>query len=661
MNTPDALTQRAVNTIKFLAIDAIETANSGHPGLPMGAADFAFVLWSKFLRHDPSDPGWIDRDRFILSAGHGSTLLYSLLHLSGYKVSIDDLKQFRQWGSITPGHPEVHLTPGVEVTTGPLGQGLGNSVGMALAAKLAQERFPGLFSHRVWALVSDGDVMEGVAFEAASLAGHLRLDNLVLIYDKNGITLDGELDECMSEDVARRFEALGWYTETIDGHDHAQISAAYDRAVAGNGKPTMILARTHIGNGAPHKHDTHKVHGEPLGKEEVAATRKALSWPDETFFVPDDVRALWSRRGEELSRQRQAWNDRANEWRAKYPELAERLDSMRERRVPEGLLDALAAAAPPKTDATRSLAGAILQRAAELVPSLIGGDADLGGSTKTPIKGSTKVLPGAFEGRNIRFGIREHAMGALANGMALYGLFIPFTATFLTFSDYMRPAVRLAGLSESHVVHVFTHDSIFLGEDGPTHQPVEHVSALRLIPNVHVWRPADGAECAAAWTSALTHTHGPSELILSRQKVAAMPEGAADPQGALRGGYVVVHETGGDPEILFLATGSEVGLAVEAAGVFVSEGKRVRVVSLPCLEVFDAQDPGYKNSVIPVGTRRVSIEAGRTDLWRGRVGETGLCIGVDRFGASAPAAVLAEKYGLTTAQVVARVREWLAG
>ncbi len=661
MNPPEALTERAVNTIKFLSIDAIEAANSGHPGLPMGAADFAFVLWSRYLRHDPKDPRWPDRDRFILSAGHGSMLLYSLLHLSGYDLSLDELKRFRQWGSKTPGHPEVHLTPGVEVTTGPLGQGFANAVGMALAAKMAQERFPGLFSHRVWALVSDGDVMEGVAFEAASIAGHLGLDNLVLIYDQNGITLDGGLDESMTEDVARRFDAMGWHTESIDGHDHGQIAAAYDRAVAGNGKPTLILARTHIGHGAPNKHDTHKVHGEPLGKDEVAATRKALGWTDETFFVPDDVKSLWAQRGETLAKQRAAWDAKAAEWRAHHPELAQTWDAMRERRVPEDILDQLAAAAPQKIDATRALAGSILQRAAALVPSLVGGDADLGGSTKTPIKDSPKVMPGSFAGRNLRFGIREHAMGSLANGMALYGLFIPFTATFLTFSDYMRPAVRLAALSEVQAVHVFTHDSVFLGEDGPTHQSVEHVSALRLIPNVHVWRPADGVECAAAWASALTRTSGPTEIVLSRQKVEALPEGTAKPSDAARGGYVVLKEDGGAPEVVFLATGSEVGLAVAAAKELAKDGTRARVVSLPCLEVFDAQDASYRASVIPAEGRRVSIEAGRTDLWRGRVGEGGLCVGVDHFGASAPAPVLAEKYGLTAPQVAQRVREWLKG
>ncbi len=648
----------AVDTIKFLSIDAVEKANSGHPGLPMGAADYAFILWSRYLKYDPRDPSWPDRDRFILSAGHGSMLLYSLLHLAGYDLPLDELKNFRQWGSKTPGHPEVHLTPGVEVTTGPLGQGFANGVGMAIAAKMAEAQLPGLFDHRIWGIVSDGDLMEGVASEAASLAGHLGLGNLKYIYDDNRITLDGNLDESMSEDVARRFEAYGWRTLSIDGHDHAEIARALDAALAESERPMLIIARTHIGNGAPNKHDTHKVHGEPLGKAETEATKKANHWPLEpTFYVPDEVRALWGRRADELTEVHQTWKAHEQRWRADHPDLAKLYDRLREKAVPANLLDELAAAVPKETDATRALAGAIEQRLAQLVPSLVGGDADLGGSTKTPIKDSGKVARGRFEGRNLRFGIREHAMAAAENGMALYGLWIPFNATFLTFSDYNRPAIRLAALSELQVVHVFTHDSIFLGEDGPTHQSVEHVSALRLIPNVDVWRPADGKECAAAWAAAATRRRGPTELILSRQKVDVLPPGpsAAD---AARGGYVVVREPGGPPEVVFLATGSEVGAAVEAARLL--DGKRVRVVSLPCLEVFARQDAAYRESVIPREGRRVSVEAGRTLLWRGWVGDRGLCIGVDTFGASAPAKVLAEKYGLTPQAIAARVREWLA-
>ncbi|HEY1584048.1 MAG TPA: transketolase [Polyangia bacterium] len=656
----DDLTRLAVNTIKFLSIDAIEKAKSGHPGLPMGAADYAFILWSRYLKHDPTDPHWPDRDRFVLSAGHGSMLLYSLLHLSGYDLPIEQLQQFRQWGSKTPGHPESHLTTGVEATTGPLGQGFGNGVGMALAAKMNEARFPGLFNHRIWGIVSDGDMMEGVASEAASLAGHLRLGNLTYIYDDNKITLDGNLDESMDEDVGKRFEAYGWRTMHIDGHDHVQITKALDEAKNEHRRPFLILARTHIGNGAPNKHDTHKVHGEPLGPDETKATKQANGWPlDKLFFVPPEVRALWDKRKSELVKIHAEWSAHEKSWLAEHAKEADTYRAMREKRVPKDLLAQLVAAAPAKTDATRSLAGAVLQKAAALVPSLVGGDADLGGSTKTPLKESHKVNADDFSGRNLRFGIREHAMGALANGFAYYGMYIPFTATFLTFSDYMRPAIRLAALSRLQVVHVFTHDSVFLGEDGPTHQSVEHVSALRLIPHVHVWRPADAIECAAAWDSALERTDGPSELILSRQKVADPPPGTKA-EDARRGGYVILREEGGAPDVVFLATGSEVGLAVEAARELVKGGTRCRVVSLPCLEVFAAQDASWRDSVLPATGLRVSIEAGRTDLWKAWVGPSGITIGVDDFGYSAPYEVIAEHLGFTGPQVAARVRERLA-
>jgi transketolase len=656
---PADLTRLAVDTIKFLAIDGVEKANSGHPGAPMGMADYAFVLWSRYLKYDPRDPHWPDRDRFILSAGHASMLLYSLLHLAGFDVSIDDLQHFRQWESKTPGHPESHLTPGVEATTGPLGQGFGNGVGMALAAKMADARFPGLYSHRIWGIVSDGDLMEGVASEAASLAGHLKLDNLTYIYDDNKITLDGNLDESMSENVQMRFDAYGWHTIKIDGHDHAQIEKALDEALATKDRPTLILARTHIGNGAPHKHDTHKVHGEPLGPEETKATKEANGWPlDKLFYVPDDVAALWKKRGDELQKVHAEWNAHEKAWLDANGDKAGLYRAMKDKVVPKDLLEQLDKAAPTKTDATRGLAGTVLQKAAALVPSLVGGDADLGGSTKTPLKDSAKVEAGHFEGRNLRFGIREHAMGAMANGFAYYGMFVPFTATFLTFSDYMRPAIRLAALARLQVVHVFTHDSVFLGEDGPTHQSIEHVSALRLIPRVHVWRPADAIECAAAWASALERTDGPSELILSRQKVAEPPPGTKADQ-ARRGGYVILREEGGAPKVTFLATGSEVGIAVEAARELSKGGIPSRVVSIPCLEIFQAQGDDYVRQTLGDGGLRVSIEAGRTDLWRAWVGQGGITIGIDDFGYSAPAGVIAEKLGFTGPQVAARVKKAL--
>ena len=652
------LAELAVKTIKFLSIDAIEAAHSGHPGLPMGAADYAFLLWSRYLKHDPKDPHWPDRDRFILSAGHGSMLLYSLLHLSGYDLSLDELRRFRQWGSKTPGHPEVHLTPGVEITTGPLGQGLATGVGMALAAKMMDARFPGLYNHRIWGIVSDGDVMEGVAQEAASLAGHLGLGNLTYLYDDNDITLDGKLSESMTEDVAKRFEAYGWRTLHINGHDHAQIEKALDEAIVENERPFLILCKTRIGNGSPGKAGSHKVHGEPLGKEETAATKQAAGWPIEpTFHIPDEIKALWAARATELGEQHAAWRDHAKHWFEAHPDKLALHTALAERQLP-GDLAAQLAALDNKLDATRSMAGTILQKAAELVPSLVGGDADLGGSTKTPLKDSPKVKNLDYIGRNLRFGIREHAMGSMANGFALYGGFIPFTATFLTFSDYMRPAIRLAALSELQVVHVFTHDSIFLGEDGPTHQSVEHVAALRLIPHVDVWRPASAVECAAAWAGALERKNGPSELILSRQKVAELP--AHQVADASKGGYVLVRETGGDPDVVLLATGSEVGLAVDAAKTLAAEGKRVRVVSMPCVEVFARQPASYQDSVLPKAGRRVSIEAGRTDGWYRWIGRDGLAIGVDKFGASAPAPILAEKYGLTAPQVTQAIRSFLS-
>ena len=654
---PD-LAKKAVDTIKFLAIDAIEKANAGHPGLPMGAADFAFVLWSRFLKFDPKDPHWADRDRFVLSPGHGSMLLYALLHLSGYDLSMDELKQFRQWGSKTPGHPESHLTPGVEVTTGPLGQGTANAVGLALAGKVQAERCPGLFDHHVWCIVSDGDMMEGISHEAASVAGHLKLSNLTYLYDANNITLDGKLDETMDENVGARFEAYGWKVRTINGHDHDAIADALAEARAESEAPRLIICHTHIGNGAPNKHDTHKVHGEPLGKEETEATKRIAGWPlDKPFFVPDEVTSLWKKRADELGRVHGDWKKLEKEWLSSNKDKAEIYRATADKLVPANLLEELVKVAPEKTDATRSLAGSIMQRAAALIPALIGGDADLGGSTKTPIKDATKIEAGAFAGRNIRFGIREHAMGAMANGMAAYGGFVPFTATFLTFSDYMRPAIRLAALSELQVIHVFTHDSIFLGTDGPTHQSVEHVAALRMIPNVDVWRPANGVECAVAWGMALQRTNGPSEIILSRQKVDE-PSHAVDPIEARRGAYVSLAEEGGTADLLIIATGSEVGPAVQAARLLVKDGLRVRVVSMPCVEVFQRQDKTYQASVLPHGIKRVSIEAGRTEAWYRFVGLEGLAIGVDRFGASAPENVLAEKYGLTGEKIAEQIRAW---
>jgi transketolase len=653
----------AVNTIKGLAIDAVEKANSGHPGTPMGLADVSFEIFTRYLRHDPRDPAWLARDRFVLSCGHASMLLYSMLHLSGYDLSLADIEAFRQWGSKTPGHPEHGHTPGVETTTGPLGQGVGNAVGMALALKLKQARFGEPFAgSRVFCLASDGDLMEGVSGEASSIAGHLQLDNLVVIYDDNHITIEGDTGLAYSEDACKRYESYGWFAQYVDdGHDHAKIRAAIDRALAHRGQPSFIRLRTHIGHGAPSKHDTKEAHGEPLGKDEVAATKKAMGWdPSRTFFVPDEVRRLFQERAAELATDRDAWQKRYAQWRTSRPEEAARLDAFESKAVPADLYDLLLASLPEKEDATRSLMGALEQVVAKAVPSLIGGSADLAGSTKTLIKDTSSIGPGKFEGRNMHWGIREHGMGAVCNGMALSGGVVPFGATFLIFSDYMRPSIRLSALMQQQCLWLFTHDSVFLGEDGPTHQAIEQLWSLRLIPNLYVVRPADALECAAAWTLALKRRTGPTAFALSRQKVPRIerPSGF-DPREVLRGAYVVREAQDGKPDVILVATGSEVALAVGTASALEASGKRVRVVSAPCLEAFAEQDVAYRDRVLTPGVPTASIEAGRTEPWKSIVGSIGLTIGIDHFGASAPDKVLAAKFGLTVDGVVQKVSAWL--
>ncbi len=661
---PPSLAKLAVDTIKMLAVDAVEKADSGHPGMPMGAADMAFVLWYRYLRFHPADPGWPNRDRFILSAGHGSMLLYSLLHLAGYDVTIEDLKSFRQWGSKTPGHPEGGHTPGVEVTTGPLGQGFANAVGIAIAEKLLATQMNtasrALYDHRTYCLAGDGDLMEGISHEAASLAGHLGLGKLVCLYDDNHITLAGTTEQSVTDDVIRRFEGYGWLATRIDGHDHAQVAAALDAALAQDERPVLIAARTHIAEGAPHAHDTFQAHGAPLGAEEVAATKRAIGWPDQpTFLVPPEVRELFSGRVAALKDEYGRWCETRDRWAEENPEKAQVWQARLSSAVPADLYDRLLEKLPGKPDATRGLAARIEQLVAEHVPGLMGGAADLEPSTKTTILGSPEIQPGDFTGRNLRFGVREHGMGAILNGLAQYGGFVPFGSTFLVFSDYMRPAVRLAALGRLHVIYVWTHDSVLLGEDGPTHQPVEQLAALRLIPGLHVFRPADALEVAAAWAHAVTRRDGPTALVLSRQKVPAIarPEGF-DAKLVLRGGYVL-RKPVGDPELVLMATGSELSLAVEAAGALAREGRRCQVVSLPCLELFEAQPRAWRDELLPRGVPRLSIEAGRTEPWLRWVGEDGAAIGIDRFGASAPDKVLAEKFGLTEAAVLARARELL--
>jgi transketolase len=653
----------AVNTIKGLAMDGVEKAQSGHPGTPMGLSDIAFELYARYMRHDPKDPNWLARDRFVLSAGHASMLIYSMLHLSGYDLPMSELQAFRQWESKTPGHPEHGMTAGVETTTGPLGQGISNAVGIGLALRLKQARFPGVYDGaRVFTLCSDGDVMEGVSAEASSIAGHLKLSNVIAIWDDNKITIEGETDLAFSEDVGKRYEAYGWFVQRIDGHDHAQICAALDKATAETERPSFIVARTHIAHGAPNAHDTSEAHGAPLGKEEIAETKKAMGFdPDKQFFVPEAVYTFFKERAAELGKEHAAWKTTFEAWQAKNPELAKAQQAFEQKSVPADLYAQLLAALPEKEDATRNLSNAIQQKVAELVPSLIGGSADLAPSTKTLIKKSSSVDAKSFEGRNLHFGIREHGMGAICNAMALSGGIIPYGATFLIFSDYMRPAIRLSALMEQQCIWIFTHDSIMLGEDGPTHQPIEQLASLRMIPNLSVVRPADALETAAAWSMALSRKHGPTAFALSRQKLMTVPRDASfKAEDALRGMYIAQEASSGSPDLILIGTGGEMGLCIQARAALEAKGRKVRVVSALCTDAFDAQDDAYKAKVLPAGVRKISIEAGRTDGWRKYIGDTGLAIGIDRFGASAPDKVLAQKFGLVPEAVVARIEAALA-
>ncbi|MGA2449758.1 MAG: transketolase [Polyangiaceae bacterium] len=657
-------THRCVSTIRGLAIDEVEKAKSGHPGTPMGLADLAFEIFVRYLRHDPKHPQWMARDRFVLSAGHASALLYAMLHLSGYDLPLSELEAFRQWGSKTPGHPERGVTPGVEMTTGPLGQGVGSAIGMALALKLKLARFGEPFAaSRVFCVAGDGDMMEGVSAEASSIAGHLGLDNLVLIYDDNHITIEGDTALAYSDDACKRYESYGWFAQFVDdGHDHGKIREALDRALAQKGRPSFIRLRTHIGYGAPHKQDTKEAHGEPLGADEVKATKLAMGFdPDKTFVVPSDVRALFQERAAELAKDYQAWTDWYDQWRGADAERAARLDAFEHAAVASSLYDELFQAVSQKPDATRSMSASIEQVVAKHVPSLIGGAADLAPSTKTLLKDGAHVGPGNFNGRNVHFGIREHAMGAICNGLALSGGIIPFGSTFLIFSDYMRPSIRMSALMGLQCIWIFTHDSIFVGEDGPTHEPIEQISSLRLVPRLFVVRPADAVECAAAWVMALQRRDGPTALILTRQQVPQVQRDPSfEPRDTLKGAYIVQEAAGGTPDAILVATGSELHLAVGAKARLEAEGRKVRVVSAPCLEAFEGQDLDYRERVLPRSVRKASIEAGRTYPWLGIVGADGLMIGVDRYGASAPDKVIAQKFGFTVDAVAEKVRAWIA-
>jgi len=658
---------RAINTLRFLSADAVQKANSGHPGLPMGAAAIAYTIWTRHLRHNPRNPDWPNRDRFILSGGHGCALLYSLLHLTGYDLSLDELKRFRQWGSKTPGHPEYGLTPGVETTTGPLGQGFANGVGMAIAeAHLAAEfNRPGfeIVDHYVYALVTDGDLMEGVASEAASLAGHLRLGKLIYLYDDNRISIDGSTDLTFTEDRAKRFEAYGWQVlQVADGNDVEAIDAAIQEA-KGDARPSLIICRTQIGYGLPTRQGTAKAHGEPPGEEELRGAKERLGWPLEPdFYIPEDVLAFYRQALDRGEAAEAAWQEQFEHYRQQYPELAAEFERRIAMRLPEGWdKDLPEFPADAKGMATRAASGKVLNALATRLPELMGGSADLTPSNNTWMNCTTAFQADNPLGRYLHFGVREHAMGSIVNGMALHRGLIPFGATFLVFSDYMRPAIRLSALSHMGSIWVFTHDSIGLGEDGPTHQPIEHLPALRAIPNLVVIRPADANEVREAWKVAIERRHAPTALVLSRQAIPVLDRLVFAPASGLkRGAYVLADLGGGRPQLILMASGSEVSLIVEAGYALAAEGYNVRLVSFPSWELFEGQDRGYRDEVLPPNIeRRLAIEAARPLGWERWVGDKGRVLGINRFGASAPYQVLYEKFGLTVADVVREAKALL--
>lgn len=646
------LEQRCVDTIRTLSMDAVQKANSGHPGMPMGMADVAFVLWTEFLRHNPSNPSWVNRDRFILSAGHGSMLLYSLLHLTGYDLSLDEIKNFRQWGSKTPGHPERGLTPGVETTTGPLGQGFANGVGMAIAAKHLAAK--SILDHHVYAIVSDGDLMEGVSQEAASLAGHLGLGNLIYLYDDNKITIDGSTDLAFTEDVLKRFEAYGWHTRAIDGHDRDAIRHAIAEAQLVSDKPSLIACRTHIGFGSPNKQDTEESHGSPLGEDEIRLTKQAYGWdPEAKFLIPDDVLAHFRTALEKGAALETDWNAKLAE---ASPEARTYLEACFNRTAPDYTKLLPTYSPDAKGIASRKASGNALDAVGPHIPGVMGGTADLGGSNLTAFKGFKAVQKDDFSGNYVHYGVREHAMGSIMNGMALHGSIVPYGGTFLVFSDYCRPAIRMAALMHVPAIYVFTHDSIGLGEDGPTHQPIEHLAALRAIPNNLVIRPADANETSAAWNVALSRTDGPTCLVLTRQNLPTYAETADSWENVAKGAYIFAEAPSGTPEAIIMATGSEVTIAYEAWKTLTAAGKQVRLVSMPAWESFRKQSAAYKESVLPASvTRRVALEAASPFGWAEWVGDAGTVIALDHFGESAPFQTLYKEFGLTADAVSAAV------
>ena len=661
------LNRLCINTIRMLAADGVEKARSGHPGMPMGAAAMAYVLWTRFLRHNPTNPDWPDRDRFVLSAGHGSMLLYSLLHLSGYDLSLDELQNFRQWGSKTPGHPEHGLTPGVETTTGPLGQGFANGVGMAMAERYLAARFnrPGhhIVDHFTYGIVSDGDLMEGISHEAASLAGHLGLGKLIYFYDDNHISIEGDTDLAFTENRTGRFVAYGWHVQRVDdGNDLDALEQALVDARKESRRPSLIAVRTHIGFGSPNKQDTAGVHGEPLGPEEIKLTKDNLMWPREPgFLIPDEVLTHFRAAVDKGRDLESRWQTAFEAYRQNFREPAAEWDRWMRGRLPDGWeKDIPAFEADDKGMATRVSSGKVLNALAPKIANLIGGSADLAPSTKTLISGEADYQAANYAGRNLRFGVREHAMGGILNGMALHGGIIPYGATFLVFSDYMRPAIRLAALTKLKVIYVFTHDSIGLGEDGPTHQPIEQLAALRAIPNLSVIRPCDANETAEAWKAALNHHSGPVALALTRQNVPTLDRNSkyASADGLHRGAYVLNEAAGNKPDVVLIASGSEVHIALEAAEMIRASGPAVRVVSMPCWEFFDAQPATYRQQVLPAAVKaKIAIEAGSPQGWHRYVGEFGHIIALDHFGASAPYKILYEKFELTPNRIVEKALE----
>ncbi len=655
----------SINTVRTLSMDAVQKANSGHPGTPMALAPLAYSLFTRHMKHDPSNPDWPDRDRFVLSCGHASMLLYSALYLSGYDLSLDDLKQFRQWGSRTPGHPEVTHTPGVETTTGPLGQGVGNAVGFAVAeAHLAATFNRGdqaIVDHHTWFICSDGDLMEGVSHEAASFAGHFKLGKLIGFYDDNHITIDGSTDLTFTDDTAKRFEGYGWQVlHVADVNDLDALDAVIAEAKADTERPTLVVTRTHIGYGSPKKQDTAAAHGEPLGAEEIVATKQALGWPkpNAAFFVPDEALANWRTAKERGATARTAWQRTMEAYTLANPALAKELRRRLAGELPAGWEKVVPTFTKENGSvASRAASNTVLNALVPIVPELMGGSADLTPSNGTAVKTWRDFAPSDYAARYMHFGIREHGMGSIMNGMALHGGIVPFGGTFLIFSDYMRPAIRLAAVMKQHVIYIYTHDSIGLGEDGPTHQPVEQLSALRAIPGLTVIRPADATETAESWKVALKHTHGPVCLVLTRQKLGFIDRKEyASAEGVAKGGYVLAEATGGDPQVVLLSSGSEVALVLAAREKLQASGVRARVVSLPSHELFAEQPKEYRESVLPADVPRVSIEAAHPMSWYKWVGSNGVVLGIERYGASAPYETIYAELGITVEKVVEAAR-----